>query len=124
MNMLRDLRGHQILVKAELGHAYHDSGLVFRGPFGDPLDPNTLTRNFGKLVRKAGLRRIRLHDLRHFHATLLLQAGTHLKVVQERLGHADIGTTANIYSHVAPTMQRRAAQAFSEAMDRAETAAP
>lgn len=119
VDMLRALRGRQILLAAELGDTYHDQGLVFPGSFGDPLDPGTLTHNFEKLVRKAGLRRVRLHDLRHFHATLLLQAGTHLRVVQERLGHSDIGVTANIYSHVAPTMQRQAAAAFSEAMDKA-----
>ena len=117
--MLRDLRGHQILLKAELGDAYHDNGLVFPGPFGAPLDPATLTRNFEKLARKAGLKHVRLHDLRHFHATLLLQTGTHLKIVSERLGHADIGITGNIYSHVSPTLQRQAADTFSEAMDRA-----
>ncbi len=123
VDMLRELRGHQILVKAELGDTYHDNGLVFPGPFGDPLDPATLTRNFEKLVRKAGLSLVRLHDLRHFHATLLLQAGTHLKVVQERLGHASIAITADTYSHVAPGLQRAAADAFAEAMDRAQMAA-
>ena len=122
VDLLRELRGQQILLKAEIGDAYHDHGLVFPGAFGDPLDPDTLTHNFKKLARKAGLRHVRLHDLRHFHATLLLQAGTHLKVVQERLGHADIGTTANIYSHVAPTMQRQAVDAFSEALDKTRPA--
>ena len=56
---------------------------------------------------------VRLHDLRYFHATLLLQAGTHLKVVQERLGHSSIAITADTYSHVAPGLQREAADAFS-----------
>ena len=117
VNMLRELRGHQILIKAELGTVYHDNGLVFPGPFGSPLDPNALTRAFTKLSRKVGLRRVRLHDLRHFHATLLLEAGTHLKVVQERLGHSSIAITADIYSHVAPVLQREAADKFAEAMD-------
>ena len=94
------------------------SGLVFPGLCGDPLHPGTLTQNFEKLARGAGLPHVRLHDLRHFHATLLLQASTHLKVVQERLIHADIGITANIYSHVAPSIQRETADVFSEAVDR------
>ena len=117
VDILRDLRGQQILLKAELGEVYHDSGLVFPGPFGDPLDPATLTRNFEKLVRAAGLRHVRLHDLRHFHATVLLQAGIHLKVVQERLGHASIAITADTYSHVAPGLQRAAVHSFAEVMD-------
>ena len=117
--MLREIRGRQILLTAELGDVYRDNGLVFPSPVGDPLDPATLTHNFQKLARRVGVPHVRLHDLRHFHATLLLQAGTHLKIVQERLGHADIGITANIYSHVSPTLQRQAADLFSEAMDRA-----
>ena len=124
VEMLREIRGRQILLKAELGETYRDNGLVFPGPFGDPFDPDALTHRFEKLTRKAGVAHVRLHDLRHFHATLLLQAGTHLKVVQERLGHADVGTTANIYSHVAPTLQRQAADVFSDAMDRARVVGP
>ena len=118
VDMLRDLRGQQILREAELGSTtYNDSGLVFPGPFGDPLDPATLTRNFERLAQECGLSHVRLHDLRHFHATVLLQAGTHLKVVQERLGHASIAITADTYSHVAPGLQRSAAESFAEAMD-------
>jgi len=79
----------------------------------------TLTRNFEKLARKAGITNIRLHDLRHFHATTLLRAGTHLKVVQERLGHASIAITADTYSHVAPDLQKQAVAAFADAMDSA-----
>ena len=71
----------------------------------------------------AGSANMRPADLRHFHATILLQEGTNLNVVQERLGHADACTPANVYSHVAPTMQRQAADAFSEAMDRVLTSA-
>ena len=55
-------------------------------------------------------RRIRLHDLRYSHATLALQAGVHPKVVQERLGHANIGITLDTYSHVTPAMQADAAE--------------
>ena len=55
---------------------------------------------------------VRLHDLRHTHASLMLLAGVHLKVVQERLGHATIGITADTYSHVAPGLQKAAAQSF------------
>ena len=117
IDMLREHRGEQVLWKLELGNVYEDNGLVFPGPFGKPLDPATLTRNFEKLAKKAGIEHVRLHDLRHFHATTLLRAGTHLKVVQERLGHASIAITADTYSHVAPDLQRQAANAFADSMD-------
>ena len=119
VDMLREHRGRQVLQQLELGNVYEDHGLVFPGPFGKPLDPATLTRNFEKLAKKAGIEHVRLHDLRHFHATTLLRTGTHLKIVQERLGHASIAITADTYSHVAPGLQRQAAAAFADLMDSA-----
>ena len=69
---------------------------------GRPLDPDVVTKAFHRTVEKAGLKDIRLHDLRHTHATLMLKAGAHPKVVSERLGHANIGITLDTYSHVLP----------------------
>ena len=88
----------------------------FAGPLGDLLDPSVFTRNFEKLAAEAGLPKTRLHDLRHFHATLLLREGTHPKVVQERLGHSQISITLDTYSHVVPGLQEKAATTFAEAM--------
>jgi integrase len=68
-----------------------------------------LTYAFARLIRASGLTRVRLHDLRHGHATHLLVANTHPKVVQERLGHANIQLTLDTYSHVLPSMQQDAA---------------
>ena len=65
-----------------------------------------------KLVDKSGLPYIRFHDLRHTHATLLLQQGIHPKIVSERLGHSTIGITMDTYTHVLPNMQKEAAQQF------------
>ena len=120
VELLREHQGQQILYKVDLGEAYRDNGLVFPGPLGEPLDPSVLTRNFEKLARKAGLSGIRLHDLRHFHATLLLQAGTHPKVVQERLGHASISVTLDTYSHVLPGLQEKAASALADPMEQVQ----
>lgn len=75
-----------------------------------PLRPSYATNKFSKLLKEANLPSIRFHDLRHTHATLLLQAGAHPKVVQERLGHSNISITLDTYSHVLPTMQKEAAQ--------------
>jgi integrase len=65
---------------------------------------------FGEQAVKAGLPKIRLHDCRHTWATLALQAGVHPKVVQERLGHANVSITLSIYSHVIPSMHDDAAE--------------
>jgi integrase len=95
-------------------------GLVFPNVLGGPLDPSVLTRNFEKLVRNVGLTNVRLHDLRYFHATLLLKAGTHPKIVQERLGHSSIMVTLDTYSHVVPGLQEKAASGFAKAMEEAQ----
>jgi integrase len=85
------------------------SSLVFCDTRGGPIrKSNLLRRSFGPLLKRAGLSRIRFHDLRHTNATLLLAAGTPVKVVSERLGHADTATTMNFYQHVLPTMQETA----------------
>ena len=65
-------------------------------------------------MKRSGLRRIRLHDLRHTWATLALQAGIHPKVVSERLGHATTGITLDIYSHVQPELDAKAASVVAE----------
>src|SRR5262249_15861847 len=78
---------------------------------GEPLQPQSLTHQFTRLInRLKDMPRVRFHDLRHSHATQLLQAGVHPKVAQERLGHSTITTTLDLYSHVTDTMQEDAAQ--------------
>jgi integrase len=84
--------------------------LVFTDSLGGPLRGNNLERrHFGPQMRKAGVPRIRFHDLRHTAATLMIAAGVPVKVVSEMLGHADVATTLRIYAHVLPNMQRDAA---------------
>src|SRR5690606_41326552 len=94
------------------GDAFDPKGLVFTGPDGGPIHPEYVTRAFDRLVAKHGMPRIRFHDLRHTHATLLLRAGVPVKVVSERLGHASPGFTLNVYQHVLPGMQAEAAEVF------------
>ncbi len=76
---------------------------------GRPYPPAYVTHRFIKEIRKAGLPRVRFHDLRHSYATLMLAAVQDMKVVSQMLGHADIRTTYNIYSHVSTAMQKAAA---------------
>ena len=118
VDMLRAHRGNQLLNQMELGGAFVDNGLVFPGPFGGLIDPSVLTRNFKKIVRKAGYPRMRLHDLRHGHAAGLIRIGTYPLVVQQRLGHASAAFTMQVYGHVSPGMQEEAAIAFAGLMAR------
>lgn len=106
---LREHRRAQTEERQLMGTAYEDTDLVFCREDGTPMWPRSLTRAFARIVAAAGLPQIRLHDLRHTHATLALQAGVHPKVVQERLGHATISITLDVYSHAIPAMQEDAA---------------
>lgn len=113
---LKAHRARQAEEKLAVGPGYRDEQLVFCQLDGTPIHPKTLSWNFGAKIKRLGLRRIRLHDLRHSHATLALQAGLHPKVVQERLGHANIGITLDTYSHVTPAMQAEAAEKVAALM--------
>lgn len=110
VDMLRAVRRRQAEQRLMVGPAWHDADLVFTGPDGHPLHPETVTRQFAATVTRLGLPKITLHGLRHTWASLALAAGIHAKVVQERLGHANVGITLNIYSHVAPVMHDDAAE--------------
>ena len=94
----------------------HD--LVFPSEVGTPMEPTNLIRRFKDMLKAAELPNIRIHDLRHTHATLLLLRGVHPKVVSERLGHADITITLKIYSHVIPTMQEVVAGTIEEILEK------
>lgn len=95
---------------------WDDGDLVFCTNGGKPLNPNNLYRNYDAIVAKAGVPRIRIHDLRHTHATLLLAAGTPIRAVSERLGHAKTSITLDTYAHVLPDMQDHAVNAISAAL--------
>jgi integrase len=82
---------------------------LFHYETGNPLAPGDFSKRFVILNKKSKLRRIRLHDLRHTHATLALQAGIHPKIVSERLGHSTISFTLDVYSHAIPHLQKEAA---------------
>jgi len=120
---LRKHRARQAEDRLLLGPMWQDAGFVFTNETGGPLHVNTLNYRFEKLIAAASVPAIRFHDLRHTSATLLLAQGVHPKIVQERLGHADISMTLNRYSHVMPGMQRQAADTLDAALDAARRAA-
>jgi integrase len=103
--------------RAMLGAFWHNTGLVFRSTTSTPVNRHNLTnRSFKPLLREAGVRKIRFHDLRHTCATLLLSKGKHPKFVQELLGHATVSITLDTYGHVLPGMDDGLAEAMDDAL--------
>ena len=117
---LRVHRTRQLEQRLAVGAPWEDRDLVFCGALGQPLHGTAVLQDrFRPLLRRAGLPRIRFHDLRHSAASLLLGQGVHPKVVQEMLGHSTIALTLDIYSHVLPTMQQEAATQMDAVLARA-----
>ncbi len=112
----QEAQGRQYKERETAGPDWTDSGLAFTTPTGGPLAPANLTRWFRSFLDRAGLRRIRFHDLRHSTATLLLEQGVDLVVIKELLGHAHIGVTAGVYAHVRLQLQRQAIDTLSHAL--------
>jgi integrase len=109
--LVAELRRHRMQQAAwllKLGVRLADDRHVVTKEDGESMWPGSLGRAFRKFMRCHGLPQIRLHDLRHSHATHLLAAGVHPKIAQERLGHSNIGITLDLYSHVLPGMQQDA----------------
>ena len=115
--VLREHREGQETIRLLQGLRLRDNDLVFSREDGSPLVPNAVTSAWIRLVRRAGLEGIRLHDARHTHASLMLKQGVHPKIVQERLGHSTIAITLDTYSHVAPGLQEAAANRFDEVLN-------
>ena len=95
-----------------------DPGIMFADPAGQPVHPHALSQAFDRIVRRADVPIICLHELRHTHGTLLIEAGVPVKVVSERLGHASPTFTIETYQHVLPGMQAGAAATFEKLIAR------
>jgi integrase len=117
VELLKQYRVDQQLLRIQMGVGLTQDDFVFIRPDGRPLRPNAVTHGFQRIVKRAGIKHVRLHDLRHTHATLMLKAGVHPKVVSERLGHANIGITLDTYSHVLPGLQEAAAERFDDVLE-------
>jgi integrase len=110
-------RDQQDAERAEADGTWPENDYVFTTTTGQAIEQTNLTRTFQALLRRAGLRRIRFHDLRHSTATLLLEEGVELVVIKELLGHAHIGVTATVYAHVRLRLQRQALDTLGTALD-------
>jgi integrase len=117
LDVLRQLRVRQAEQRLLAGPAWRETDLIFCNALGGPLAENSLRRGFYRILASTGLPRIRLHDLRHTMASLMLAQGEHPKVVSERLGHATVGITLDLYSHVLPGLQEAAAERLAAALE-------
>ena len=111
---LREYRAERETESLLLGRTLSQDDLVFSNPDGAPMDPGTLTHNFARIARRAGLQGVRFHDLRHTFASLMLIAGIHPKIVSEMLGHSSVAFTLDVYSHVVGGLQKRAMERLDE----------
>ena len=117
VEQLRAHRERQQIERDDWGADYRCNDLVVARENGEPIHPHGFSQAFGRLVHNAGLERIRLHDLRHTHATLAVKAGVPVKVISERLGHESPAFTLRQYAHVVPGMQAEAALQIAELVE-------
>ena len=92
------------------------SSIIFANIEGESLDPNMLSHNFGKIVKRASLQGIRFRDLRYTFASLMLLRGTNPKIISEALGHASLAFTMDVYSHIIDGMQSDAMALLDEVL--------
>lgn len=111
---LEEQKRYIAAIRRHAGSAWKENDLLFPNKHGGYLDRWVISQQFQRVLEKAGLPYMRLHDLRHSAATLLLAAGVNVKVVQEMLGHSDIRITLQMYSHVMPDMQKDAADKMND----------
>jgi integrase len=118
---LRAHRARQLEERHWAGSRWHENRFVFTSTIGTPLDGTNVTHRLHVLLDRAGIPRIRFHDLRHACATLLVGQGVHMRVVMETLGHSQIGLTMNTYAHVLPSLQQDAADRMEAALSTHDT---
>lgn len=110
LDVLQQHRANQLLEKSQMGESWREHGLVFASSVGTPVEAKNLRRLWYSLLRKAGIPRRAFHQLRHTAASYLLAMGCDIRTVQQVLGHSQVGLTANLYTHVMPTLLQDAAQ--------------
>ena len=114
IEVLKDHRAEQIKTRLKLGDQWQDSGKVFTQWNGKPIYPGTISRWFSNFIKKNNLPAVHLHSLRHTNATLLIASGADLRTVSKRLGHSNMTTTSNIYTHAIKSADERAAELLSD----------
>ncbi|MFE8697929.1 tyrosine-type recombinase/integrase [Cytobacillus sp. FJAT-53684] len=114
--MLKTLKARRneetLAIKDIQDETWKDHYFIFANEFGKPVRPDSIGQWWSRFITKNKVKKIRFHDLRHTSATVLINEGIHAKVISERLGHADISTTMNIYGHVLAEADQAAASHF------------
>jgi integrase len=113
------LQAHRVLQLEErikLGLGRDGISLVFARHDGQPINPRNFSKEFSRLRKRAGVRPVTFHGLRHTHFTTLLREGIHPKIASERAGHASVAITMDIYSHAIPSLQEDAALRIDAAL--------
>jgi len=113
---LKTHRVAQARDRLAMGRSYNNQDLVIARTTGEVMSQPILREKFIDLVAKVGIGQIRFHDLRHTHASLLLELGENMKVIQEQLGHSTLSVTADTYTHLSKTLKDRPAQLLSTAI--------
>ena len=116
LTCLKQVRREQMENKLFFGREYQDYDLIYCNPDGSPVTPNSFNHRFDEALKKAGLKHVRVHDLRHTNASLMLSQGVPMKVASERLGHTTIGITMDLYSHIDVELQYDAAEKLNTAI--------
>ena len=114
------LRDYRVKVEGQrllLGTTLKDSDFVFAHLDGSPLEPSTVTHMFGKVVRRAGIENLRLHDLRHSYASFMLTAGVNVKAISQSMGHSSISITLDTYAYLLPGAGRTAAERLDRLLE-------
>jgi integrase len=114
LQVLRIHREHQQLQKAVVGQRWHENDLIFPSSVGTPMDPSNLRLDFNRLIEKAGIPKVRFHDLRHSCASLMLNRGIPVIVVSKILGHSKPSITLDLYGHLYSEMQGEASRLMDE----------
>ena len=115
LELLREHRKRQAAERLRAGNAWKDHDLVFATRHGGPIERTEDWRSWKAILKQAGVRDARVHDARHTAATLLIEQGVHIRVVQEVLGHTRVTTTER-YTHVATLQMKDASERMSEAL--------
>jgi len=115
-SFLREYKAEREVLSLELGRILNLDDLVFSSVEGNPIDPGTVTHNFGRIVKRCGLAGVRFHDLRHTFASLMLLRGVAPKIISEALGHSSVAFTMDTYSHIIEGMQSDAMALLDEVL--------
>jgi integrase len=115
---LSEYRGERESLSLHLGRLLKPDDLVFSNGEGKPIDPYVLSHNFARIVKRADLKNMRFHDLRHTFASLMLLMGAKPKVISEALGHSSVAFTMDTYSHIIEGMQSEAMALLDEVLPR------